>query len=129
MEDTIFVGGVNNADTELFIRTDHYQQERDDDITGRPDFDPIEEKGCDFILMGVPVCPVCLKPLPIIQMRLLSPPEVQDEALAAIPHGITMGRSGYNTIQAYTGVSRDYTEGGAPLCNVWVGFQLLKDTG
>ncbi|KFA53904.1 hypothetical protein S40293_10311 [Stachybotrys chartarum IBT 40293] len=42
-EDTIVVGGVSEADDELFIRLDHYQQEQEDDITGRPNFKPIKK--------------------------------------------------------------------------------------
>ncbi|KFA81998.1 hypothetical protein S40288_10136, partial [Stachybotrys chartarum IBT 40288] len=43
-EDTIVVGGISEADDELFIRLDHYQQEREDDITGRPNFKPVEKE-------------------------------------------------------------------------------------
>ncbi|KFA79688.1 hypothetical protein S40288_10062 [Stachybotrys chartarum IBT 40288] len=47
-EDTIVVGGVSEVDDELLIRLDHYQQERDDDITGRPNFEPIADCGSVF---------------------------------------------------------------------------------
>ncbi|KFA81069.1 hypothetical protein S40288_10171 [Stachybotrys chartarum IBT 40288] len=63
MEDTIYVAGVNDADNELFIHTDHYQQERDDDITGRPDFEPVEDYGKEFIPMEPEQRPACLQPL------------------------------------------------------------------
>ncbi|KEY72602.1 hypothetical protein S7711_11022 [Stachybotrys chartarum IBT 7711] len=61
---TQYVRGVNDADNELFIRTDHYQQERDDDITGRPDFEPVEDRGSVFIPMEPEQRPACLEPLP-----------------------------------------------------------------
>ncbi|KFA60170.1 hypothetical protein S40285_09737 [Stachybotrys chlorohalonatus IBT 40285] len=64
MEDIIIVGGVNDANNELFIRTDHYQQEQDNDITRRPDFEPIEDRGPVFILMEPEQHPACIEPLP-----------------------------------------------------------------
>ncbi|KEY73241.1 hypothetical protein S7711_09855 [Stachybotrys chartarum IBT 7711] len=47
-KDTIVVGGVCEADTELFVRLDHYQQEREGDITGRPNFEPVAACGSTF---------------------------------------------------------------------------------
>jgi hypothetical protein len=48
MQDIIIVGGVSDVDSELYVRLDHYQQERDDDITGRPDFEPVTAAGPKF---------------------------------------------------------------------------------
>ncbi|KFA68176.1 hypothetical protein S40285_10920 [Stachybotrys chlorohalonatus IBT 40285] len=48
IEDTIVVGGVSEVDAELFIQLDHYQQEQEDDITGRPDFKPVAACGSAF---------------------------------------------------------------------------------
>ncbi|KFA80357.1 hypothetical protein S40288_10159 [Stachybotrys chartarum IBT 40288] len=48
IEDTIVVGGVSKVDHELFVRLDHYQQEQEDDVTGRPDFEPIAACGSVF---------------------------------------------------------------------------------
>ena len=48
IEDTIVVGGVSEVDNELFIRLDHYQQEREGDITGRPNFEPVAAAGSVF---------------------------------------------------------------------------------
>ncbi|KEY74866.1 hypothetical protein S7711_09810 [Stachybotrys chartarum IBT 7711] len=48
IEDTIVVGGVSEVDNELFIRLDHYQQEQEDDITGRRDFEPVAACGSVF---------------------------------------------------------------------------------
>lgn len=64
MEHTIIVGGVNDADNKIFIRTDHHKQERDDDITGRPNFKPVDDRGTDFIPMELKQRPACLEPLP-----------------------------------------------------------------
>jgi hypothetical protein len=48
IEDTIIVGGAGEADNEVFIRLDHYQQEREGDITGRPNFKPVRTCGSTF---------------------------------------------------------------------------------
>lgn len=48
IKDTIEVGGVSEADNELFVRLDHYQQEREGDITGRPDFKAVAACGSAF---------------------------------------------------------------------------------
>ncbi|KFA55323.1 hypothetical protein S40293_10217 [Stachybotrys chartarum IBT 40293] len=47
-EDTIIVGGISEVDDELLIQLDHYEQEREDDITGRPNFEPVDECGSVF---------------------------------------------------------------------------------
>ncbi|KEY74881.1 hypothetical protein S7711_09671 [Stachybotrys chartarum IBT 7711] len=70
IEDTIIVGGVSEVDNELFIRLDHYQQERQGDITGRPNFEPVADCGSTFyrlqpdqrspLLSALPASPVDL---------------------------------------------------------------------
>ena len=85
IEDTIVVGGVSEVDAKLFIRLDHYQQEREGDITGRPDFKPVATCGSAFypfkleqrhpLLSTLPASPVDLFQLflPISLMEGLEP--------------------------------------------------------
>jgi hypothetical protein len=41
IEDIVTVRGMSKVDAKIFIQLYHYQQEREGDITGRPNFKPI----------------------------------------------------------------------------------------
>ncbi|KFA55188.1 hypothetical protein S40293_09894 [Stachybotrys chartarum IBT 40293] len=70
MQETIIVGGVSDVDSELYVRLDHYQKERDDDITGRPDFEPVTAAGPKFYPLQLQQRPAVLAAMPAAPVDL-----------------------------------------------------------
>lgn len=45
MQDIIIIAAVSEVDEQLLIHTDHYQQEREGHVAGRPNFKPEAIRG------------------------------------------------------------------------------------
>ncbi|KFA53217.1 hypothetical protein S40293_10033 [Stachybotrys chartarum IBT 40293] len=134
IEDTIIVGGVSEVDAELFVRLDHYQQEREGNITGRPDFKPVAACGSAFypfkldqrhpLLSTLPASPVNLfqlfLPISLVESWVGYTNEASEPARGPGPW--SRGNSSYKQQPSQPGKAWSSTS--VPEIYLWLAIQI-----
>ncbi|KFA77474.1 hypothetical protein S40288_08709 [Stachybotrys chartarum IBT 40288] len=133
-EDTIIVGGVSEVDDELLIRLDHYQQEQEGDITGRPNFEPVADCGSVFypfkleqrhpILSTLPASPVDLfqlfLPISLVESWVHYTNEAPEPARGPGPG--SRGNSSYKQQPSQRG--KVWSPTSVPEIYIWLAIQI-----